>query len=445
MHPEGPPLKGELHHDHHGHGPEDGAPHEFGDHSHHPLQGPVGCGGNTEGGGFWDWLSDWFRSAAPHRPPPTPDNLPTKLPGGGRDWLLNVDDGTIAAKHQPNLVLGREANPSMVLVKKGSPSQFVFDALPKIKDVDDPDATALLTLLSHPDLAVGTKYHDIKEDGPWRFIESGVVPHSNAVAVSFIDSNFLKLDDDRMDLVLDVAYWNMEEGSAVNFVGAPRDANEETYSSGGGRDWTIHEDGTVGCKHVPGLVLGLGPPRLVLVEHGSRDQLLFANLESLAKGEAAKLTLEGGGGVGKKYQDPKEAGPWRFIESKVGATDEAITVKYDGGNYIILEGEDLALDVSFWEMEVGNSVNFVGSSDMTGAGQGDPFEGAYSRNDHTSGAMPSSSSSVSGISGRFSSSSDSSDIALVEEEAETWNAYFDNPPFEDITNGPNNAPGEGTS
>ena len=53
-----------------------------------------------------------------------------------------------------------------------------------------------------------------------------------------------------------VAHWKMEAGTTVNFVGGTTQ-REKTKQGGGGRDWVINDDGTIGAKHHPHLVLGL--------------------------------------------------------------------------------------------------------------------------------------------------------------------------------------------
>jgi hypothetical protein len=67
---------------------------------------------------------------------------------------------------------------------------------------------------------------------------------------------FLKLAD--AELLLDVSFWKMHHGNTVNFVGGP--TADRTRLSGGGRDWTVREDGTIAARHSPHLVLGTHPP-----------------------------------------------------------------------------------------------------------------------------------------------------------------------------------------
>ena len=61
-------------------------------------------------------------------------------------------------------------------------------------------------------------------------------------------------------MVLDVSHWKMEVGNTVNFVGGQglgqtikccggaTVSTEITKASGGGRDWSINDDGTISAK-----------------------------------------------------------------------------------------------------------------------------------------------------------------------------------------------------
>ena len=48
----------------------------------------------------------------------------------------------------------------------------------------------------------------------------------------------------------------LQVGNTVNFVGGTT-KKEVTKQGGGGRDWVINADGTIGAKHRPDLVLGM--------------------------------------------------------------------------------------------------------------------------------------------------------------------------------------------
>ena len=50
----------------------------------------------------------------------------------------------------------------------------------------------------------------------WRYIESSVGTRQHAISVTYTDG-YLELPGE--DLVLDIAFWRINEGTAVNFVG----------------------------------------------------------------------------------------------------------------------------------------------------------------------------------------------------------------------------------
>merc|ERR1712008_213983 len=136
-----------------------------------------------------------------------------------------------------------------------------------------------LVLRSHSGKSIGKMFAKEKKYGPWRYILSSIVPVDSAVTVKFEDLNFIVLADN--DLVLDVAFGVLEIGSSINFVGGTG-SQSKTKQSGGGRDWTINQDGTISAKHCPSLVLGIQIPRKewssgVIPEHG------LTNLEAYGK------------------------------------------------------------------------------------------------------------------------------------------------------------------
>merc|ERR1712224_6861 len=57
------------------------------------------------------------------------ENPVTLMPGGGRDWIINAEEGTISPKHDDRFVLGADSHSPLVLVKKGSCHQMKFSQL----------------------------------------------------------------------------------------------------------------------------------------------------------------------------------------------------------------------------------------------------------------------------------------------------------------------------
>ena len=102
--------------------------------------------------------------------------------------------------------------------------------------------------------SLGKRYFKERRFNEWRYIESSCVSSDSnyAIQVQYVDNQFIKLAND--DLVLDVAFWDMKEGTGVNFVGGVD--FKKTKVPGGGRDWKLNDDGTISAKHHPHLVLG---------------------------------------------------------------------------------------------------------------------------------------------------------------------------------------------
>merc|ERR1712232_48061 len=103
--------------------------------------------------------------------------------------------------------------------------------------------------------SLGMQYFEERRFHEWRYIESQCVTNDSSYEIQFKyeDNNYLKVVGS--DLVFDVAFWQMKEGTAVNFVGAGA-GHVRTKQGGGGRDWTLNNDGTISAKHHPHLVLG---------------------------------------------------------------------------------------------------------------------------------------------------------------------------------------------
>ena len=137
----------------------------------------------------------------------------------------------------------------LVLVNKNSEYQCIFAEAGQLKN----GSTVSLTLSSHKGMGIGKMYTTERRAGPWRYIESAGCAAETSIRVRYEAENFIKLEND--DLVLDVAFWRMEEGQVVNFVGGTN-AKDKTMLGGGGRDWVINNDGTISAKHHPHLVLG---------------------------------------------------------------------------------------------------------------------------------------------------------------------------------------------
>ena len=100
---------------------------------------------------------------------------------------------------------------------------------------------------------------------------------------------------------------------------------------------------------------------MILVDKGDPRACVFANPKR--DGSEWPLTLKSypGFGIIKQYPEERRAGPWRYTESSTGR-EGILNVRYEDGNYLKLTASDLVFDVSFWRMETGNTVNFVGGT-----------------------------------------------------------------------------------
>lgn len=142
---------------------------------------------------------------------------------------------------------------SLILTEKGSPNQCIVDKSSALRR----GQAVPFVLLSHSGRVISKQYLREKRTGPWRYIESDCVEggKQDSILLRFEDNEFLKLEDS--DLVLDVAFWRMDVGNAVNFVGGSGTGGHRTKLPGGGRSWAINDDGTISSKHHPHLVLGV--------------------------------------------------------------------------------------------------------------------------------------------------------------------------------------------
>jgi len=151
------------------------------------------------------------------------DVASTKMAGGGRDWVINVDDGTISPKDATHLTLGSGAS-ALILVEKGNSRQIVLENMEGLKNGE-----AVSTSLSSPpagdgNLVLSKKYENEKMFMAWHYIESvALAGEGKAINIRYEDENYLRLVDtgtgEDEDLVFDVSYWNMVEGNTVNYVG----------------------------------------------------------------------------------------------------------------------------------------------------------------------------------------------------------------------------------
>ncbi len=148
--------------------------------------------------------------------------------GGGRDWVLNLDDGTISSKHYPSLVLGK--GPKALLIVGAETDEawkFDFNDLVTLKN-----GGVIKAVNSMGDAAFKKEDHEsyFKQ---FRYIQSRVCSTDSsgneeyaaagAVKLKYIDDNYLAIyeenEPEEKALVLDVSFWSMVPYNIVNYVG----------------------------------------------------------------------------------------------------------------------------------------------------------------------------------------------------------------------------------
>merc|ERR1712100_707396 len=262
---------------------------------------------------------------------------------------------TIWIYQRPKGVKPKPQMPAMVLTSRGSYNECRFTEATMVALKSGQEA--LLSLESHPGYAIGKMYTQESRHGPWRYIESQAVPEDEGIPVRLEDGAFIALNGGA-DLVFDVSFWKMEINNTVNFVGGTNQGKERTKLGGGGRDFVLNDDATISPKNAPQFCLGLRSkmPKMVLTAKGDSNACVFEAFPS-----TMRLRSHPGFGVGFKYSEERRFGPWRYIESELVAATDAVHAKWDG-DFVMISGRDLCLDVAHWKMEEGNTVNFVGGT-----------------------------------------------------------------------------------
>ena len=147
----------------------------------------------------------------------------------------------------------RVIDSGLVLVRAGSPGVLRFD---HFQALQAGMAAPLTCNASHPGNGIGTKYPEERMFKEWRYTESKMVAAQNACMAQLVQGKFIKRVD--ANLVLDVAFWVFQEGTAVNWVGGGSDSR--TYLNGGGRDFRVNPDGSISLVNHPHLALGVCGP-----------------------------------------------------------------------------------------------------------------------------------------------------------------------------------------
>lgn len=137
-------------------------------------------------------------------------------------------------------------------------------------------------------------------------------------------------------------------------------------SSGSTPAIPLHNGGNVGSAPTAGQTV-MNPengPRMVLVKRGSPNELRFTNHLDLKRGKqvSASLSSHQGVGIGRCYKEERRHKVWRYTESCLGEDGIPIFIEYVENRFLKVVGADLVFDVSFWNLEEGNTVNYVGGT-----------------------------------------------------------------------------------
>ena len=103
-------------------------------------------------------------------------------------------------------------------------------------------------------------------------------------------------------------------------------------------------------------------PKLVLTSKGSSSALYFENAAGLHQKGGALLTLRGGNmAVVPRYDYPRDAGEWSYIELGLGPRGMAMRVRLDG-EFLVRVHDERVFDIAHWKYEEGNNLVILRSS-----------------------------------------------------------------------------------
>ena len=273
-----------------------------------------------------------------------------------------VSDASLPAR--PPMLPFDETAFKLVLTSRGSSNALVFE---RAEELDSGSTGVPLTLSSHPGLAVVPRG---AEKGPvrfgfdkWMYVELGVGSAKWALTAKMDKhgrAGFIASTHATPSMVLDISFWQYEEGNEVNLVG---EATREDRSRdlGGGRSWVINSDGTISAALTPNLVLGLSLPDVTLVGTSSADALVFKYTQELLGNVQMPLTLKSHPGYGVCSKPVRRIDEWGVSYSHWGVGDaaHALVVQMEDtkkGAFVISRestSRGFVLDVPFDKREEG--------------------------------------------------------------------------------------------
>lgn len=142
----------------------------------------------------------------------------------------------------------------LVLVNAGSPEQCVFENVDALKAGKD---FVPLNLVGGK--AIVNKESSEMKIAHYHLLKPGVGKRDVAIRARLDKEGFLTCED--IGYVFDVDKWNFQAGNPLWILKEHDDAtNSATRNSGGGRSFTINDNGTIAVKDYPHLVLGAWSP-----------------------------------------------------------------------------------------------------------------------------------------------------------------------------------------
>ena len=102
---------------------------------------------------------------------------------------------------------------------------------------------------------------------------------------------------------------------------------------------------------------------LTLVKRGSPESLIFQHAHALSGVEGAPLTLVShpGWAVVPRYDYPRSAAEWRYIELGLGPDHMAAHMRLDG-EFLVRMHDERVMDIAHWQYEEGNTLNVLRSA-----------------------------------------------------------------------------------
>ncbi len=263
-----------------------------------------------------------------------------------------------AEAYEPPTTGSTEEYGMVCLVEKGSPNQLRLDHAHSLRSGT---GACPLTLASHPGFAIVPRYDHPRAADEWRYIEIGLGPAGMAMVCQQRGEHIVRIHDER---VMDIAHWKYEVGNTLNILRSARSHPAHTNVGGGGRSFTVNQDGTVSPKFAPHLTLGVTPPDCTLVSRGAMGTLhemvtLAPEVaRALRSGQVAPLVLASppGCAIVPKTDTPRRIDEWHIAYQHlgIGPAHAAMPVRLEGPFLLSAHplSRDFILDVPFGKLNV---------------------------------------------------------------------------------------------